>query len=215
MKRLICAEDIELAKEQGQKIFYVDKDTIITPLAKDAARTYQIEFSTENQICQGNNPCELKASGLEKNIESEIDIDIIYKVFKTMMDKGLLKEILGVLSDKPYVYESDCSGFKLIRGNSVRFDVLDTGNANDKVSYQELISNKDSSISIGFLNIDHSNFNWELNCDEIYYVIEGNFTVKINDKTFAAHSGDVIYIPTGSKVVLGSSNKANLLYITF
>lgn len=214
MKKLICAKDIETAKEEGQEVFYVDWDTIITPLAKDAAITYGIEISKRAKTCNTNSSKE-GTSHSGKVFDGEIDKDVIYKFFKTLMDKGLLNEVLDLLSEKPYVFESDCGGLKLVRGNSVKFDAFDTGNPNDKVLYQELIGKDNSSMSAGFLTIDHSNFNWELDYEEIDYVIEGTLTVTINGKTFTAYPGDVLYVPSGSKVVWGSPDKAKLFYIAY
>lgn len=216
MKELICAEDIEVAQKQGQKVLYIDCDTIVTPLAKDAAKIYEIEISTKPQDYNLKNSCEMKSTeSLSKGSEGEIDSDMIYKVFKAMMDKGLLNEILDLFSDKPYVEESDCGGLKVVRGNSVKFDAFDTGNPNDKVFYQNLINKDDSSISAGFLTIDDSSFNRNLTYEEIDYVIEGTLTIMINGKSFTAYSGDVIYVPSGSKVVWSSPDKVKLFYITY
>lgn len=221
MKKLISVKEVETAEKQKQKVLYIDGDTIITPSAKDAAMGYGILFSREAPLCETNSFCEekvsesAKASEIIKACEGEIDTDMIYKVFKVMMDKGLLKGILDSLSDKPYIAESDCGGLKVVRGNSVKFDVFDTGNPNDKVFYQEIISKDESSMSAGFLTIDHSNFEWELTYEEMDYVIEGTLTVTINGKTFTAYPGDVLYVPSGSKVVWGSPDKVKLFYVTY
>lgn len=221
MKKLICAKEVEFAEKQGQKVLYIDRDTIITPSAKDAAIACGMSFSTEAPVCETKSFCEekiselAKASEITKACEGEIDTDMIYKVFKVMMDKGLLKGIFDSISDKPYIAECDCGGLKVVRGNSVKLDAFDTGNPNNKVFYQEVISKDDSSMSAGFLTIDHSNFDWELTYEEIDYVIEGTLTVTINGKTFTAYPGDVLYVPSGSKVVWGSPDKVKLFYVTY
>jgi len=40
MKKLICAKDVENLDKQGKKVFYIDKDTIITAAAEDAAKIF-------------------------------------------------------------------------------------------------------------------------------------------------------------------------------
>ncbi len=204
MKKLICAKDIEIAKEQGKKVFYIDSNTIVTPLAEDAAKINEIEISTRSDN-----------SEVQNISKDDIDMDLVYKIFKTMMDKGLLTEMLDLLSNKPYDAETDFGGLKLIRGNTVKYKNLETENPNAKVFYQELISNKDSSVNTGFLNIDNSKFDWEVTCEEVYYVIDGNVVIHINENIFTAYSGDVLYIPTGSKITLASSDKAKLFYTTY
>ncbi|NHC41906.1 DUF861 domain-containing protein [Bacillus sp. MM2020_1] len=209
MKKLICAKDVEAVEKQGQKVLYIDSKTIITPAAKDAAKVFGIEFSTE-KVSSGS-----ELSNLTNSNSGEIDSQMIYTVLKALADKGLLKGLLENLPTAPYMAEHDGGGLKLIRGNSVKFDVFDTGNPANKVFYQELISKDESSMSAGFLTIEKSSFEWELTYEEIDYVIEGTVTVSINGKTYTAYPGDVLYVPSGSKVVWGSPDKAKIFYTTY
>ncbi|MDP4104307.1 MAG: cupin domain-containing protein [Bacillota bacterium] len=209
MKTLICVKDVEALVKQGQKVFYIDQNTIITPSAKDAASAGGIEFSYEKKCCEEKSPETQKAD------KSEIDSNMIYEVLKALADKGLLKGMFDNLPQQPYTAERDASGLKLVRGNSVKYDYFDTGNSNNKVFYQELISKEDSSMSAGFLTIEKSSFEWELCYEEIDYVIEGTLTITINGKTFTAYAGDVLCVPSGSKVVWGSPDKAKIFYTTY
>ena len=209
MKKLICVKDVEAVEKQGQKVLYINCKTIITPAAKDAAKVFGIEFSTE----QKSSGSEL--SNLANSNSGEIDSQMIYTMLKALSDKGLLKGLLESLPTAPYMAERDGGGLKLIRGNSVKFDVFDTGNPANKVFYQELISKDESSMSAGFLTIEKSSFEWELTYEEIDYVIEGTVTVSINGKTYTAYPGDVLYVPSGSKVVWGSPDKAKIFYTTY
>lgn len=209
MKTLICVEDVEAFGKQGQKVVYIDSNTLITPAAKDAAKVYGMEFSFK----KGSS--EVKVPEPAHPGTGEIDSNMIYTVLKTLMDKGLLNGLFENLPVQPYVSEQDVGGLKLIRGSSVKYDLFDTGNPENKVFYQELISKDESSMSAGFLTIERSSFEWELCYEEIDYVIEGTLTVTINGKTFTAYAGDVLYIPSGSKVTWGSPDKARLFYTTY
>lgn len=210
MKKLICVKDVEELDKQGQKVFYIDQNTIITPSAKDAAASCGMEFSFDKPCCEEVNPKPIKTD------KGEIDSNMIYEVLKALADKGLLKGMFdNNIPQQPYLAERDAGGLKLVRGNSVQFDYFDTGNPNNKVYYQELISKDDSSMSAGFLTIEKSSFEWELCYEEIDYVIEGTLTITINGKTFTANAGDVLYVPSGSKVVWGSPDKAKIFYTTY
>ena len=209
MKKLICAKDVESMDKQGKKVFYIDSDTIITAAAADAAKLCGIEFSNASSCC------EARASEPGKAAQGEIDSQMIYAALKTMLDKGILNGMFDSSPDQPYFAQRDCGGLKLIRGSSVKMDVFDTGNPNNKVFFQELVSKDDSSMSAGFLTIEKSNFEWELSYEEIDYVIEGTLTVEINGKTFTAHAGDVLSVPSGSKVVWGSPDRARVFYTTY
>ncbi len=209
MKKLISVKDVEAFEKQGQKVVCIDKNTIITPAAKDAAKVYGIEFSFETKSCEEITSKPAIPCG------GDIDSNMIYTVLKAMVDKGLLKGLFDNLPSQPYTAERDGGGLKVVRGNSVKYDAFDTGNPNNKVFYQELISKDESSMSAGFLTIEKSSFEWELTYEEIDYVIEGTVTVTINGKTYTAYPGDVLYVPKGSKVVWGSPDKAKLFYTTY
>lgn len=216
MKKLICVKDIEALNKEGKKVFYIDDNTIITPSAKDAAKNSGIEFSYDSVCLEVKSPCcEEKVSEPEKTSTGEIDSNMIYTVLKAMLEKGLLNGMLDSTSNQPYYAEQDCGGLKLVRGSSVKMDVFDTGNPDNKVFYQELISKDDAKMSAGFLTIEKSSFDWELCYEEIDYVIEGTLTVTLNGKTFTASAGDVLFVPSGSKVTWGSPDKARVFYTTY
>jgi ethanolamine utilization protein EutQ len=212
MKKLICAKDVEALILEGEKILYVDGSEIITPAAQDLAKNNGVIFTIEApkpkvQDVQGN-----KVPSIDG-----MDTEMMIKFFKAMMDKGFLQQMLECLkgSSLPFEAESDSSGLKVVRGNTVKMDAFDTGNPDAKVQFQELVSKKESKMSAGFLVIEDSKFDWELTYEEIDYVIEGTLTVEINGKTYTAYAGDVLFVPSGSKVVWGSPDKARVFYTTY
>ena len=133
------------------------------------------------------------------------------------MDKGLLEDLLECLKSKSPLFDAECdpNGLKIVRGNTVKMDIFDTGNPNARAYFQELVNKEESKMSAGFLVIENSKFDWELTYEEIDYVIEGTLTVEINGKTYTAYPGDVLFVPSGSKVVWGSPDKARLFYATY
>lgn len=214
MKKLICEKDIENANKEGKKVFYIQKDAIVTPAAKDAAKIAKIEIligepSCENEeIVELENICEVNTNNL--------DSEMLLNLFNSFKDKSVLTEIFeSITNPKPYVCENAANNIKVVRGDSVKFDVFDTGNPHANVSYQELISKEESSMSAGFLVIENSKFDWELTYEEIDYVIEGTLTITIDGKTLTAHAGDVLNIPSGSKVTWGSPDKTKIFYVTY
>lgn len=209
MKKLICAKDIEAVQKKGEKVFYVDSDTIITPSAKDLAKASGIEFST------GTGCCEAKASNVI-NTGGEVDSNLIYTVLKSLMDKGMLQGMFDSASDKPFVAETDACGLKLVRGNTVKYEVLDTGNPSDKVFYQEVINAGDGcSMNAGFITIEGCTFDWDVACEELYHIVEGTLTVTVNGKVYTANPGDSVFFPKGAKVAFGSPNKMKAFYATY
>lgn len=222
MKKLVCEKDIQKLVNEGKKVCYVAEDTLVTPSAKDAARTAGIEISygEEPQACcaaPAAAPAPVAApavtaaapapAAVPAAIPAEISSDMIYQVLKTMADKGLLGDMFTATpaaADAPYVCEKDATGLKVVRGNTVRMDEFFEGNP--RVTYQELIDKNDSNISSGLLVIDHDTYEWTQNYDENDYVIEGDFVVTINGRSYTAHAGDCIFIPNGASVVMGSKD---------
>ena len=143
MKQLICAKEVEALEKQGQKVMYIDENTIVTPSARDAAAACGIEFSTEAPACCSEPaaapaPCTESAPASSKE---GIDSELIYKALTALMQNGGLNGVLESLNQSlPYVAEKDPQGFvKLVRGNTAKWEPLDTGNPSDKVFYNELI----------------------------------------------------------------------------
>jgi ethanolamine utilization protein EutQ len=210
MKKLICAKDVEDLVKQGKKVFYIDNHTIVTPAAEDIAKLNAIQFAIQS------NCCEEKKSGQAKICSGEVDSNMIYTVIKAMSDQGLLKGMFKDDSGKPYVAEHDKCGLKIVRGNSVSYEALDTGNPDDKVFYQEIINADDGcSMNAGFITIETCNFEWECACEELYHVMEGTLTVTVDGKVYTAQSGDSVFFPKGAKVTFGSPNKMKAFYATF
>jgi ethanolamine utilization protein EutQ len=212
MKRLISAKDVEEVILSTEKNFYVDGSEIITPSARDLAKKNGIIFTTEAPVPEVQHVEVKKAPSIEG-----MDSEMMLNFFRTMMDKGLLQEMLECLKPKNVLFEADCdpNGLKVVRGNTVKMDVFDTGNPNARVYFQELVSKEESKMSAGFLVIENSKFDWELTYEEIDYVIEGTLTLEINGKTYTAYPGDVVFVPSGSKVVWGSPDKARVFFTTY
>lgn len=212
MRKLICAKDIEALILNEKKVLYIDGSEIITPSAKELAVNNGIVFTSETPAPKVESSIGNKMPSIDG-----FDTETLVKFFKAMMDKGFLQEMLQYLqqSKLPFTAECDDSGLKVVRGSSVKMDVFDTGNPDAKVQFQELVNKEESKMSAGFLIIEDSKFEWELTYEEIDYVIEGTLTVEINGKTYTAYPGDVLFVPSGSKVVWGSPDKAKVFYTTY
>ncbi len=216
MKRLICGKDVEAVILSGEKIFYLDGSEIITPSAKDLAKNNGVIFTTEAPVTKTQNSVMNSEVKKAPSIES-MDSEMMLKLFREMMDRGLLEDMLKCLKAKDLPFEAECApnGLKVVRGNTVKMEVFDTGNPNAKVYFQELVSKEESKMSAGFLIIENSEFEWELTYEEIDFVIEGTLTVEMDGKTYVAYPGDVLFVPSGSKVVWGSPDKARVFYTTY
>ena len=204
---------------------YIDEDTLITPSARDAAAVADIEFKLGEppSECCSAQPCETApaqaapAQTCCAPASGDVDSELIYKVLKALMEKGMLGNIMNSIGqDVPYVSESDGNGLvKLVRSNTAKWDPLDTGNPADKVFYNELIGADDgSAMNAGFMTIENCSFPWDVACQEIYYVVDGTLTVGKDGRIFTANPGDCLFFQNGAKLTFGSPNKVTVFYAT-
>lgn len=113
---------------------------------------------------------------------------------------------------KPYEAEGLDCGFKVVRGSTVSMEVLETGQPGTSAYYQEVSG--EGSVHTGFLNIEDSQFDWIIECEEHNYVIEGSVSVTVGGKVFTAHAGDVLYFPKGTRVIWDAAGKVRIFYAT-
>ena len=220
MKKLICEKNITDIIAQGEKSVCVDENTLITPAARDMARANGIE------VIQGGCSCASTASAPAAAAGGDaLDSEMIYNALKKMSDGGMLGDFFeknavepACAADAPYKAETD-KGFKLVRGGGIKMDVFETGVPADdgKVQYQELIGSYDgSSTNAGFMTVDQCTFDWDVEPEETYFVVEGQMTVTIDGVPHTAYPGDCLFIQKGSKVVFSSGNtKAKVFYVTY
>lgn len=225
MKRLICAKEVEDFAQHGQKVMYIDDDTLITPSARDAASNAGIEFSKgtpQPECCEPAPQTECCAAPQQAahacSPDSQgIDSEVIYNALKSLVEKGMLGNLMNAMGqDVPYVSESDGEGFvKLVRSSTAKWEPLDTGNPADKVFYNELIGADDgSAMNAGFMTIENCSFPWDVACQEIYYVVEGTLTVEKDGRVFTGHPGDCLFFQNGGKLSFGSPDKVKVFYAT-
>lgn len=205
MKKLICINDIKNCAAKGQKTMYIDGSTIITPAARDAAAELGVSFTHE---CPRIEKVEAAAC---KTDNSNLDMELIYRI---------VREIVGqtapIKEENSFDKECDAGGLRLIRGNTVACDKFETGNPQAKVGLKDIVSTKESpNMGAGFMTIEKSSFDWELNYEEFDYIVEGSLDITINGKTYKGKQGDVFYIPKNSKITWSTKDYAKFFYVTF
>ncbi len=236
MKTLLTEKSIRDIIAQGGKSVCIDENTIVTPAAKDVIKFEGLEvvgstpasapvatcsaavgvpMATYSASVPAPEPAAPAAGG------EALSSEMIYNALKKMTEQGLLNGFLDNLSpalDAPYTAEN-ANGFKLVRGGGIKMEVLELDNPadNGKVQYQELIgADVDSAMNAGFMTVDQCTFPWDVEPQEIYYVVEGNMTVTVDGVPHTAYPGDCLFIQKGSKVTFSSGNtKAKVFYCTY
>lgn len=207
MKKLISVSEIRALAEAGEKTVYIDMNTLVTAAARDAASEAGMEIKKD---CKPDQPVIEKVTGCCDEV-IDIDRDRIYKLVKEVLLESLMG---GAVRDMDK--ESDPSGLKLIRGDTVKCDPFETGNPNARVGLKDVVSIKESpNMGAGFMTIEKSSFDWELCYEEFDVIMEGNLDITINGKTYHGKKGDVFFIPKNSKITWSTPDFARFFYVTF
>ena len=95
-------------------------------------------------------------------------------------------------------------------------DRLETGNPGDQVFTHDVFSLQDSPrLGAGIMEMTKTDFPWELNYDELDYVIRGELTIHCGDHSVTAREGELILIPKGSRIRFSATEFARFLYVTY
>ena len=227
MKTLLTEKSIRDLIAQGATSVCIDENTIVTPAARDAIKYNGLEVTdctaapTATATYSACIPAPTPAPAAAPAGGDALSTEMIYNALKKMTEQGLLNgcfEAPASAEAAPYTAEN-ANGFKLVRGGGIKMEVLELENPadNGKVQYQELIgADVDSAMNAGFMTVDQCTFNWDVEPQEIYYVVEGNMTVTVEGVPHTAYPGDCLFIQKGSKVVFSSGNtKAKVFYCTY
>ena len=236
MKTLLTEKSIRDIIARGEKTVCIDEDTIVTPAARDVIKFEGLEVVDHAAApapvatCSASVPA--PAATMSASVPAPepaaapaggeaLSTEMIYAALKKMTEQGLLNgffDNLAPAADAPYTAEN-ANGFKLVRGSGIKMEVLELENPadNGKVQYQELIgADVDSAMNAGFMTVDQCTFNWDVEPQEIYYVVEGNMTVTVDGVPHTAYPGDCLFIQKGSKVVFSSGNtRCKVFYCTY
>ena len=233
MKTLLTEKSIRDIIARGEKSVCIDENTIVTPAAKDVIKYEGLEVvdhvaaPTPVATCSCAVPA--PAATMSASVPAPaaapagdaLSTEMIYAALKKMTEQGLLNGVFDNLtpaSDAPYTAEN-ANGFKLVRGSGIKMEVLELENPadNGKVQYQELIgADVDSAMNAGFMTVDQCTFPWDVEPQEIYYVVEGNMTVTVEGVPHTAYPGDCLFIQKGSKVTFSSGNtRCKVFYCTY
>ena len=194
MKKLICAKDIETLHNKGDQVILIDKQTIITPSAKDLAEEYHML---------------LKKSESE-SVNTVFDSQEITKEYLVTLLKNLLNEagITG-FEEEPFECQTHSSGLKIIRGSTVKLSPLN--DTDEDVCYQEILTSQAGDFKLGILAINNSHLYEEDTLESVNYVVDGMLQVTIDETSFKAYKGDIIFVSQHSAINWSTPNNVTIL----
>lgn len=126
----------------------------------------------------------------------------------------VISEVLG--KEKRLKNESKVKKIDIKNMQTRKNDKLNTGNSADEVYTRDVFSLEESPrLGCGLMEMEQTTFEWELNYDEIDYIIDGKLSIIDGEEVVSAGPGEIILIPKGSKIKFAVEEKARFLYVTY
>lgn len=95
-------------------------------------------------------------------------------------------------------------------------DKIDTGNPLHKVYTRDVFTLVESPrLGCGIMEMTDTTFDWNLQYDEIDYVIDGTLSIISNNSVTTANAGEIILIPKGSSIKFSVDGFARFMYVTY
>lgn len=232
MKKLITAGSVREAIAAGQRSLEVELPRcILTPEARMIAEEAGLEI-IERIAGETAPPAATKVSLAANDpvVTSEEQIAAIRAEVLARLpagaDAALVEQLVrkaaqaGQMgsSEGPASFESrtGAGGIKLVKGDSVRFGLLDGVDGGCQIGITDVVGTADgSSMGAGFMQWENAFFPWTLNYDEVDLVLEGELHIRQNGETLVGKPGDVLFIPKGSSIEFGTPTRVRFLYVAW
>lgn len=146
-------------------------------------------------------------------------MEISREIIEQIITQILTEKIIDAGHQKTDENKTEASGVLKIKVPGIHVteeDRLDTGDKCHKVYTHDLFALQESPrLGCGIMEMENTTFDWNLNYDEIDYVIEGTLTIIKNNQTVTATPGELILIPKNSQIKFSVPGKARFLYVTY
>lgn len=201
-----------IATSSSGKDVHLPEDSVLTPSAKDLAKEMGLN------ICRGGVQVASFASQQgptsiagKKEVASAASRESCCAQPANLEMETMVRQAMADYM-KPACPNPHAVHFKAANLVHQDFDKAPPG---QKVTMTDVITARDSNLAAGFMKYDHSQLPWHVTYDEMDYVIEGEFVLKVNEQVFHAGPGDVLYIPKDSQVVFASPSTCTVFYAIY
>jgi ethanolamine utilization protein EutQ len=235
MKKLITAGSVREAIAAGQRTLEVELPRcILTPEARMVAEEAGLEI-VERVAGEAAQPA---VCATAKTIEGHEGVaaaneDHIAAIRAAVLaqlpagaDAALVEQLVrkaaqaggmdNAATQAGFESRTGAGGIKLVKGDSVRFGLLDGVEGGCQIGITDVVGTADgSSMGAGFMQWENAFFPWTLNYDEVDLVLEGELHIRQNGETLIGKAGDVLFIPRGSSIEFGTPTRVRFLYVAW
>ena len=128
--------------------------------------------------------------------------------------RPIVEQIWRQLSKSPDAHkEKDPSGVLLVRTADVTCESFE---GRQDVRVKDVTTLDEAPrMAAGVMEVEKTAFPWTLTYDEYDIVLSGTLEIRVGDRTYTGHAGDLFYIPKGSAISFCSPDKARYVYVTY
>lgn len=128
--------------------------------------------------------------------------------------RPIVEQVLRRLSQGgDFHKETDPSGVLLVRTDTVRCQSFE---GRQDVRLRDVTTLEEAPrMAAGVMEVEGTRFPWTLSYDEYDVVLSGTLEIRVGERTYTGHAGDVFYIPKGSSISFCSPDKARYVYVTY
>lgn len=128
--------------------------------------------------------------------------------------RPVIAQILAELGQGCESYkERDPSGVLLVHTDRVKCQSFE-GRQDVRVRDVTTLSEA-PRMAAGVMEVEGTRFPWTLSYDEYDLVLSGTLEIRVGERTYTGHPGDLFYIPKGSSISFCSPDKARYVYVTY
>jgi len=215
--KLISQEVLrELAGDSNQ--VYLPDDSILTPSAKDFAIKAGLTVMRGNIEVMAPSASKASIKRQAKDMKSAhqgqkevCEAPQADNCINNSMIMDIVQKVMGDMN-KPVCENPQ---FTHILNDDIKIEPFAKAPAGQSIKMTDVITAREANLAAGFMIFDKSTLPWQLTYDEIDYIIEGEFELRINGMVYKCKPGDVLSIPKGSSVVFGSPSYAKVFYVTY
>lgn len=216
MAILISQETLrELAGDSNQVC--LPEGSILTPSAKDFAMKAGLTVTRGGVevMAPSANKASFKRTANNEKLVTEAAKEICTAPPTDICVKSMVMEAVQKVMGN--MAKSGCENHQVthIAGDEVVIEPFAKAPAGQNIKMTDVITAREANLAAGFMIFEKSNLPWTLTYDEIDYVVEGDFELRVGNKVFKGKPGDVISIPKGTSVVFGSPSRAKVFYVTY
>lgn len=207
-KQLISADDVRAAAKRGERVLYLrDKTTIVTAQAASTAKDLGVAL-------QLGEPAPAAPVATEPSTPADA---VVRQALAAQMGGEVREDLVAEVMRRMALEHSAPAqgGVRKIASIAVNAPVGGSGVLASKLDLATLVAGEAVPCAAGFMAWTQSFVPFQRDGDEVQVVLEGELQLRAGPHTVTAGVGDVVLIPKGTSLEIGTTASVRLFYLSY